>query len=307
MKSVLVIHYSQSGQLTEIVNNIVSPLAKDNIHVDYHDIKMENPFPFPWTKADFFGIFPETFQQIPEKVKPIPSKILNKNYDLIILGYQIWYLTPSIPINSFLNTSEAKLLLQNKPIITVIGCRNMWIMAQEKMKKKLKELQANLVGNIVLADRHLNHISVITISKWMFSGKKERFLGIFPKPGVSQKDIDEAVKFGPIISKHLKTNNFSTLQEALLSKDAVKIKPFLVTTDKRANLIFSKWAKLIRSKGEKNSKKRVFWVKFFNNYLLFAIWIIAPIVFILFLLTYVFSIHKIKKDKLYYSSVKYKE
>ena len=307
MKNVLVIHYSQSGQLTEIVKNIVAPLVNDNVQTDYHDIKMETPFPFPWTEAAFFGVFPETFQQEPEKVKPVSPEILNKKYDLIILGYQIWYLTPSLPINSFLNTPEAKQILKNTPVITVIGCRNMWIMAQEKMKKKLKELQVNLVGNIVLADRHINHVSVITISKWMFSGKKERFLGIFPKPGVSQKDIDEAVKFGPIISKHLKENNFNNLQDALLQADALKIKPFLVITDKRANIIFSKWSKLIQSKGKKNSEKRVFWVKFFNYYLLFAIWIIAPIVFILFLLTYVFSIHKIKKDKLYYSSVNYIE
>ena len=268
---------------------------------------MEEPFPFPWTEAEFFGVFPETFQQEPEKVKPISSKILNKEYDLIILGYQIWYLTPSLPINSFLNTPEAQQVLKKAPVITVIGCRNMWIMAQEKMKKKLKQLQVNLVGNIVLADRHINHISVITISKWMFSGNKERYLGIFPKPGVSQKDINEAIKFGPIILKHLNENNFNKLQDALLQADALKIKPFLVTTDKRANIIFSKWSKLIQSKGKKNDLKRVFWVKFFNYYLLFAIWVIAPIVFILFLLTYVFSIHKIKKDKLYYSSVKYIE
>ena len=304
MQQVLVIHYSQSGQLTEIVNNIVSPLNTDNVHIDYHNIKMEKPFPFPWNKAEFFGVFPETFLQIIEKVNPVPQELLNKKYDLIILGYQIWYLTPSLPINSFLSTPQAKQLLSKTPVITVIGCRNMWIMAQEKMKKKLKELQAILVGNIVLADRHINHISVITISNWMFSGKKDNYLGVFPKPGVSQKDIDESVKFGHVIKKYLKTNNYNTLQDDLLKQDAVKIKPFLVTTDKRANLIFSKWAKLIQSKGAKNSQKRQFWVKFFNNYLLFAIWIIAPMVFILFLLTYIFSIHKIKKDKLYYSSVK---
>ncbi|MFD2822381.1 dialkylresorcinol condensing enzyme DarA [Lacinutrix iliipiscaria] len=304
MKNVLVIHYSQSGQLTEIVNNIATPLTNDGIQVDYHRIKMEKPFPFPWNKAAFFGAFPETFLQVPEKVNAVPQNILNKKYDLIILGYQVWYLTPSIPINSFLNTPDAKQLLANTPVVTVIGCRNMWIMAQEKMKKTLKELQANLVGNIALVDRHINHISVITISEWMFSGKKERFLGVFPKPGVSQKDINEAVKFSPIISKYINKGDFSQLQKALLQENAVKIKPFLVTTDKRANLIFSKWAKLIQSKGDKNSQKRIFWVKFFNYYLLFAIWIIAPIVFILFLLTYIFSIHKIKKDKLYYSSVK---
>ncbi|MDB9961004.1 dialkylresorcinol condensing enzyme DarA [Oceanihabitans sp.] len=307
MKNILVIHYSQSGQLTEIVNNIVDHFGQDEMHIDYHEIKMEKPFPFPWTKASFFGVFPETYMQIPEKVNAVSQDILNTKYDLVILGYQIWYLTPSLPINSFLNTPDAAKLLSDTPVITVIGCRNMWIMAHEKMKKKLKGLHANLVGNIVLADRHLNHISVITISKWMFSGKKERYLGIFPKPGVSQKDIDESIKFGPIIASHLKANSLNQLQDALLKDGAVIIKPFLITTDKRANIIFSKWAKLIQSKGDINSPKRVFWLKLFNNYLLFAIWVIAPIVFILFLFTYVFSIPKIKKDKLYYSSVKIRE
>ncbi len=255
MKEVLVIHYSQSGQLTEIVNNIVSDLKTPETNLTFLNIEMEKPFPFPWNKKEFYGVFPETFLQIPEKTKPVPESILNKTYDLIVLGYSIWYLTPSLPTTSFLNTPDAKKLFANTPVITVIGCRNMWIMAQEKMKKKLLELQAQLVGNIVLADRHINHISVITIAQWMFSGKKERFLGVFPKPGVSQKDIDHSVKFSPIIKNHLIDNNYATLQDKLLEKEAVNIKPFLITVDKRANVIFSKWASFIISKGKKNDTK----------------------------------------------------
>lgn len=303
MKEILIIHYSQSGQLTEIVNNIVSPLKTNETNLTFLNIEMENPFPFPWNKKDFFGVFPETFLQIPQKTKPVPEAILNKKYDLIIYGYSVWYLTPSLPTTSFLNSEDAKKLFSNTPVITVIGCRNMWIMAQEKMKKKLQELKANLVGNIVLVDRHINHISVITIAQWMFSGKKERFLGVFPKPGVSQKDINESDKFGFIIKNHLLNNNYTTLQNELLKKEAVIIKPFLITVDKRANILFSKWAQLIISKGQKNDSKRQFFVKMFNYYLLFAIWIIAPIVFILFLFTYLPLYGKIKKDKIYYSSV----
>ncbi len=303
MKEILVIHYSQSGQLTEIINNIVSPIETNETNITFLNIEMENPFPFPWNKKDFFGVFPETFLQIPEKTKPVPENILNKTYDLIIFGYAVWYLTPSLPTTSFLNSPEAKKLFANTPVITVIGCRNMWIMAQEKMKKKLQDIQAKLVGNIVLVDRNINHVSVITIAQWMFSGKKERFLGIFPKPGVSQKDINESIKFGQVINKHLLTNSFTNLQDSLLSQDAVKIKPFLITVDKRANILFSKWAKLIRSKAEKNDPKRQLFIKMFNYYLLFAIWIIAPIVFILFLFTYLPLYGRIKKEKIYYSSV----
>jgi hypothetical protein len=302
MKSILVIHYSQTGQLTEIVSNIASALNVD-YEVEYYRIEMEKPFPFPWNEKSFFGVFPETFMEIPDKIKSIPETFLSKKYDLIILGYQVWYLTPSLPINSFLNTSEAKKILKDTPIITVIGCRNMWIMAQEKMKKRLQYLGANLVGNIVLVDRHINHISVITIVQWMYSGKKQKYLGIFPKPGVSQQDIDESVRFGSIISKHLKEDTLCELQPALLNAGAVNVKPFLITTDERANIIFAKWAKIIRSKGSPDNPKRSIWLKMFKYYLLIAIWVIAPIVFIFFLIKYPFSTHKIKRNKKYYSSV----
>lgn len=307
MKNILVIHYSQSGQLTEIVNNIARPLNDNkDVNVIHHQIKMEASFPFPWKKTDFFNAFPESFLQIPSKIKLIPDSILNQRFDLVILGYPVWYLSPSIPTTSFLKSSEAKKLLANTPVITVIGARNMWIMAQEKVKKLLKDCNAKLVGNIALVDRHINHISVITIVQWMFTGKKKRFLGIFPKPGVSQKDIDESSKFGDVILEHISNNNLNSLQSGLLKKKAVVVKPFLVVADKRGNILFGKWAKLIQSKGGPNSEKRTIWLKLFNYYLLFAIWIIAPLVFILFLLSYLPLYGKIKRDKKYYSSVEIK-
>ncbi|TGV02247.1 dialkylrecorsinol condensing enzyme DarA [Flavivirga rizhaonensis] len=307
MKNILVMHYSQSGQLTEIVNNIAIPLNNSkNIKVVHHQIKMKTPFAFPWKKKDFLNVFPESFLQIPSKIKPIPEAILNQKFDLVILGYSVWYLSPSIPTNSFLCTPEAKQLLANTPVITVIGCRNMWIMAQEKMKTLLKECGSKLVGNIVLRDRHINHISVITIVQWMFTGEKKKYLGVFPKPGVSQKDIDESTRFGNVILDHIISNKLDNLQKSLIKEKAVLIKPFLILADKRANVLFGKWAKLIYSKGKRNINKRTIWIKMFNCYLLFAIWIIAPVVFILFLLTYLPLSGKIKKDKKYYSSVEIK-
>lgn len=308
MKNVLVIHYSQSGQLTEIVNNIAKPfLANDELKITHLKLEMENEFPFPWPRDEFYGAFPDTYLQIPSKLKPISKEILNGSYDLIILGYQVWYLTPSIPINSFLKSPEAKKLLASRAVITVIGCRNLWIMAQEKVKKLLKNCDAKLVGNIALVDRHINHVSVITIAQWMFTGVKKKFLGIFPKPGVSQKDIDESSKFGKVILPHLEKADYSSLQNQLVEQGAVRIKPFLLTMDKRANIIFGKWANLIQAKSKKGGNKRALLIKFFNFYLIFAIWVMAPIVFILFLLTYLPLLGKFKKEKQYFLSVETKE
>jgi hypothetical protein len=300
MKNVLVIHYSQSGQLTEILDTITLPFSsEDEINVTHYTIEMEKEFPFPWNKTAFFDAFPESFLQIPAAIKSPSNSILEKKYDLIILGYQVWYLSPSIPVNSFLKSTFAKQLFQDTPVVTVIGARNMWVKAQEKMKVLLSDLGAKLVGNIALVDRNINHVSVVTIVHWMFTGEKTKYLGIFPKPGVSESEIKNASKFGNVILLALKNNNFLTLQEELLKLDAVEIRAFLVEMDKKANKMFKIWSNFIINK----KKSRESWLKVFNVYLWVAIWLISPIVFILHLLKYPFVANKIANEKNLYKKI----
>lgn len=301
MKNILVIYYTQSGQLKEIVDNFCQPFQnEDEIQVDYFQIKMKQEFPFPWPKEDFFNAFPESFAQIPSDIEKPSEELLSKKYDLIILAYQVWYLTPSIPINSFLSQNYIQNWFSNTPVITLSGSRNMWIMAQEKIKNKLKDLNATLVGNIAFVDKHINHISVITIVQWMFTGEKKKFLGIFPKPGVSDEDIKNAHVFGEIVLKYFKQDQFENLQTELLAHKAVEIRPFLIQMDQTANKMFKKWSSLIL----KNEKRRAFLLKLFNWYLLFAIWILSPIVNVIFVLLYPLRYKKISNQINYYKGVK---
>ena len=300
MKNILVIYYSQSGQLKTIAENIIKPiLNSEEVNVDWYEIKMKQEFPFPWNKEAFFDAFPESFLQKPAAIEPVPFEVLNKKYDLVMFHYQVWYLSPSIPVNSFLKSHEAKIMLKDTPVVTISGSRNMWVMAQEKIKVLLKDNKAILKGNIALVDRVGNLISVITIVEWMFSGVKKKYLGIFPLPGVSEKDIKESSKFGEIILKTLMKGDFSNLQRELVAQGAVKISSYLVKVDKTANKIFNKWALFI----EKKKENRVFWLKIFNIYLWLAIWLISPIVYILHIFTYPLKRNKIQKEKQYYQGV----
>ncbi len=303
MKEVLVVYYSQTGQLGDIINNIVSTIKGEGINVTYHKIIPKKPFDFPWKEEDFMAVFPDSFLQVPHEINDPEPEIWNKKYDLVILGHQVWYLSPSIPVNSFLKSEAAKKLLKDTPVVTVIGARNMWYQAQEKLKRLLVECDATLVGNIALVDKNINHISVITIVHWMLKGKKDRLGGIFPLPGVSDADIAEASRFGHPIKESLLANSYEKLQEKLLGLDAVKIKASLISVDKRGNIIFSKWAALIVKKSDAGTPNRKKWLGRFKSYLLFAIWIISPIVFVVFLLTYIPLYGKIRRDKKYYSSV----
>ncbi len=307
MKRVLVVYYTQTGQQREILDRLLSPLHDDpEVELTFHRITPVSDYPFPWDGYTFFDAFPESFLQLPCELEPVDDHILEQDYDLIILGYQVWYLSPSIPFNSFLKTKAAHKLLRGKPVITVINCRNMWVMAQEKVKRLLHDIGANHVGNIARVDRHLNHVSVITIVHWMMTGRKDAYLGLFPKPGVSDKDIAESDKFGVSILTHLKHGDYSTLQAELLKQEAVMIRPALVFTDKRANTLFAKWAKLIRSKGLPGADARKPWLKAFNYYLLFAIWVLAPIVGLLFLILHLPFLSFIRKETRYYKSVHFK-
>jgi len=302
-KRILVIYYTQTGQLEDIVKNVAKPFEnkKEEYDVTYYNIKLKEDFPFPWSGDVFFNTFPESYLQIPSEILPPPEEVLNEKFDLIIFGYQVWYLTPSIPIISFLKSKYAESILQNTPVVTISGTRNMWMLSQEKLKVYLRDLKAKLVGNIALVDRHDNYTSVLTILRWMTTGQKEKS-GILPAAGVSDEEITGSVKYGNIIEKHFSDNTLENLQPDLVKNGAIEIRAFLVRVEKVGNKIFTIWSNLIIKKKE----KRPLLIKFFKVYLMAAIWIISPIVLVLHLLTTPIFWAKRKKQREYLQGINLK-
>lgn len=302
-KKILVIYYSQTGQLEDIVKNIARPFEnkKDEYQVTYYSIKLKNDFPFPWPSDVFFNTFPESYLQIPSEILPPPEDVLNQKFDLILFGYQVWYLTPSIPIISFMKSGYAENILKDTPVVTISGTRNMWMLSQEKLKVYLRDLRAQLVGNIALVDRHDNYTSVLTILRWLTTGQKEKS-GILPAAGISDEEIDGSVKYGKIIEEHFRNNNLKNLQPDLVKNGAVEIRPFLVRVEKVGNKIFTVWSNLIIKKKE----KRPLLIKFFKVYLMAAIWIISPIVLVFHILLAPLLWFKRKKQREYLQGINLK-
>lgn len=302
-KNILVIYYTQTGQLEDIVKNIAQPFEdkKDEYKVTYYNIKLKKDFPFPWPADVFYNTFPESYMQVPSEILPPPEEVLNQKFDLILFGYQVWYLTPSIPIISFLKSGYAENIFKGTPIVTISGTRNMWMLSQEKLKVYIKQMQAKLVGNIALVDRHDNYTSVLTILNWLSTGKKEK-TGILPAAGVSDEEIAGAGKFGKIIEKHFSQNTLENLQPDLVKNDAVEVRPFLVRVEKVGNKIFTVWSRLIMKKKE----KRPLLIKLFKVYLMTAIWIVSPIVLVIHILVAPLLWSKRQKQKKYFQGINIK-
>lgn len=276
-KRILVITYSQTGQTDDIAGHILKPfLDSDNFEIHYEKIKPNVPYPFPWSGLEFFDAFPETVREVPMELQAdtIPG---NVKWDLILLGYQPWFLSVCRPVNSFLQSEKAKQIFNETPVVTFLGCRNMFVNAQEKMKRRLYGLNARLVGQIALVDKSPNLVSLVTILAWMLKGVREGFLGIFPRSGVSEQDTRGAEKYGRIIRNRLESGDYEGMQDELLAEGAMEIKPSLLIMESRGAKNFRFWARFVSAKGAPGNPARYGRLRLFMVILPTAIVILTPI------------------------------
>lgn len=297
-KKVLAVYFTQSGQLEQIIHEFTRPLSDSgDITVEKVRIEPQKKFPFPWTSPTFFDAMPESVDGVPAELENFSFK--ESKYDLIIFGYQPWFLSPSIPMSSLAQHPGFIAVAKDTPLVTISGCRNMWINAQEKLKRHFKSAGTLLKGNIALVDKHNNYASLITIFYWMLTGKKDRKWGVFPRPGVSDEDIAGASVFGETVKKHLLADDWDGLQPALVQQKGVDVKYSLMFIERKAGKIFKIWSKIIHGK-----KNRAAWLVGFKYYLLIALCIAAPIILTVDAIFFKpFLGKRIKKQKTYYEGV----
>ncbi len=296
IRNVLVISYSQSGQLHEITDNFIQPLQD----VDIDRIKYDpvDPYPFPWTSAAFFDTMPESVLEKPVPLKKISYKY--SKYDLVIFAYQPWYLSPSIPATSLLSDKEFLARIEKTPVITLIGSRNMWLNSQESVKSRIIEAGGIIVANLPFADRNQNQISAITILHWMLSGRKVRKYRFLPLPGVSDKDIFAAKDFGKILNLAIYMNDLTKLQDEFVASGFIDLTAEIIFIEKKAKRLFRIWAAII-SKYSKTQTRRRLLISAYKYYLFTALFIIAPIVMLFYkLLIIPFTLKRINREKQVY-------
>lgn len=292
---ILIISYSQTGQLNELISNCTTSILDADI--DRIEFKPLKDFPFPWTSEEFFDAMPESVLETKIDLQTIPFK--HKKYDLIILGYQPWFLSPSIPTSSLLQEESFVNRLKDTPVITIIGSRNMWVNSQKSVCKRITEAGGRVVGNIPFIDKHNNYVSAFSILHWMLKGEKTKKWGVFPKPGVSDEDIAGAVNYSKVIQSAIQRNDFSNLQSEILDQGSITIGTGILFVETAGRRIFGIWSKLITKFGVTTRKRKIL-ISFYKYYLIVALFVIAPVVvsaFRLLILPFVFT--RINKRKNY--------
>lgn len=301
-KNVLVIWYSQTGQLTDIVRRFCAGVDSAQIDIDYCEVKPVPDFAFPWKDEMLF------YSQMPACVgqRAVPLTLLHpslKNkYDAIVLGFQPWFLHPSIPTISIFADETLRLLLKDTPVITIIGARNMWLNAHEIVKEKLMQLNARLIGHIALVDQAKNLASVITVQRWMFQGKKEATF-FLPKAGISEEDIQQMDIFGRLFSAALVNHQLDTLHAIYTKQQAVKVKSNLVILERTGVTNFRKFATYIDNSADETIRHKR--LRLFVFLLSKGVFLLTPISSIRSKITGLLQKESLAKDIQYFKGIEY--
>jgi hypothetical protein len=243
MKRVLALYYSQTGQLRSALDSLLSGLDRTEFEVHVEALRSRPAFSFPWSFARFLDAFPESVLGLPPELEA-PSFDPQADYDLVVIAYTVWYLAPSLPVQAFLRSPHAA-VLRDKPVITLVACRNMWHTASMRMKAELARLGAHLLDNVVVTDSGPAWTTFVTTPRWMLTGKKDGW-GIFPAAGVDPKTIAGLARFGLVLTKKREQLGARPARALLKGLGAVAIEQRFVVPELIGRTIFRPWARFVR-------------------------------------------------------------
>lgn len=247
----LIVYYSQTGQLKEILRNLFSDSMSN---IDYCEIQTTQ-YKFPLTWKTMFDMFPESVLQKPCSIS---YELPHKDYDAVILGFQTWFLHLSLPMLTFCQTCDFNRLVEGKKVYLIMDCRNSWGQAMQFVENRVKQSGGVIEGKYVYGSTGGNFVGSISILHWFFTGnKKVHFL---PEPGVPQIEIDKAHNCGDMI--------LSTSSKEVITFPIGNSRFMPVQMENFAIKKFKWWAKYIINKDNKYRKYRL---------LLFRLWLICTL------------------------------
>ncbi len=234
------------------MDQVLTPLQQAGHQVERLALELEQPFPFPWPFWQFMDSFAETAALTPPPLAPWQ---VEGEFDLILIGYPVWFLSPPPAITAFLQSPEAQALLHGKPVVTVTACRNMWVQAHADMCGLLEQAGAHLLDHVALTDPSPAMYTFVTTPRWVLTGRKQAFW-FFPAAGLTEQQITAAQRFGQALNDAVGAADWAGRTAMLTGLGAVNVDPGLAASEKIAKRSFRIWGSLLRALGPPGAWQR---------------------------------------------------
>lgn len=152
------------------------------VRIDFADPaqRLRRPLPFKGGQTHWGNL---AEQRVTVPVVSDDPQALQSRYDLVLLFSNTWKFHPSVPVQSFLATPEAALVLRDTPFAVIVICRGFW-------KKNLRIVRALAEK---LGGRYVDGAGFGFAGGWLTStvqsvryvagqGESERRWGLLPLP-----------------------------------------------------------------------------------------------------------------------------
>lgn len=253
-KRILLVYYSQTGRSSRLAQSFCAPLqAYPDIEVTELALKPAESYPFPWPFLTFLDTFPETVQLRPPALAPfyLPG---DERFDLIVLAYTVWFLSPAPPITGFVTSETGQRLLADTPVVTLGSCRNMWLNAHDTLSRLLRDAGARHCDNVMVTDPGPSLATFVTTPRWMLTGRRDRLAGL-PAAGISEDDIAAAGRFGHALVDACQRDALDG-RSLLTGLRAAPVDDRLLASERIGHRSFQIWSRLIRAFGGPGARAR---------------------------------------------------
>lgn len=245
MKRILVVYYTQSGQLERAARAVAAPLEAAGHAVEWLRLEPAVAYPFPWGFWSFLDAFPESVALDPPALQP--WRAAAARYDLVLLCWSPWFLSPAPPTTAFLQSDAGRALLKDTPVVTLTANRGMWVLAQEQVRQLLDAAGARHGDHIALVDPH-KLSSFVTTPAWMLTGRPDAVAGL-PRAGVPDAEVAASARFGRALARALADGTLDGRRPVLTGLGAASVDPGLLMSEKIGRRSFRVWSNIVRSAG----------------------------------------------------------
>ncbi len=291
MNRVLVIYYSQSGEVARVARLFADQLASSQVEVTFEEIRPQANYPYPWRSLRrFFDEMPECVLGLPPQVHA-PQFDRHSRFNLVVIAYPVWFLSLAPPIQSFFQCPHS-IVLRNADVITISVSRAMWQRASEAMKQLLMASGAVHCDNIVVTHQGSSLLTLISTPRALLSGRRDRLLGVFPPAGVSGSDLDRVQQLGSVVARELNAGSHIG-RSRLRGEPAVAVDRWLAVPEFLAWYCFYVWAALIRRLGRVHPALRALGDYAFATFLVGLILFGLPLIFLGTFVTYPTISHRL--------------
>lgn len=208
-RRILILYYSHTGQTRRVLEAVRDELLKSQHRVDMVPLEPVEDFRFPWSPLALLGLCLRTYagRDLSVALKDLPQRVRDEPYEIVLVGYQPWFLTPSVPVRSFLSCAMGE-LLRGRQVVSVITTREQWKATYRVFEQKVASLGGRVVDNLVVKDPSKQPMNMVTTVFYLLTGRtldRGVFKRVFPPVGIGDGGVEQARIFGERLAARLAT------------------------------------------------------------------------------------------------------